>query len=153
MFFIAQTTMAISSICIQVLTVVLPMLLSGIYSMFCWLLAEPIVMPIWNNYIKPGYDGLLSGMRNFGIGCANRWRKFWSDSATTQTPTEPDNLQNHTRREQKPKTFGQRICPLLFKGPRKSTSKISAFSSKTTESSLAQERQSPPARPQGLAAV
>jgi len=105
----------------QILTVILPMMLVGAYNMFCWLLAEPIVMPIWNNLIKPAYDWLLRGIHNFGIGCVRRWREFWSSAPAPQTPTSP-------RTSQKPKTFRQRIYPLLFK--KKPTSNISSFSSK-----------------------
>jgi len=118
MFLIAQA--AVSNIFVQLLTVLLPMVLSGAYSIFCWLLAEPIVMPIWNNFIKPAYDACLQQIHNFGIACAAKWRSFWNRDTATQTTAHEEQLTPPI--EPQPRPFMARICPLLFRhSPRDKT--------------------------------
>lgn len=124
----------ILNVFVQILTVLLPMVLTGAYSMFCWLLAEPIVMPIWNNFLKPAYYGLLNGIHDFGLGCIRRWREFWNPTNDTQTAANKINDTNYSK-QYAAKPFSQGICPLLFRRPRKPTAEISSFSSKITASS------------------
>jgi hypothetical protein len=104
------------------------MLLTGAYSIFCWLLAEPIVMPIWNNFIKPCYYGFLNGIYNFGLGCVRMWREFWNSPPASETPAKADADETHQKAPQT-KSFAQTIYPLLFT-KRQELPKISRFSSK-----------------------
>lgn len=131
----------IVSTLVQILTVLLPMVLTGAYSMFCWLLAEPIVMPIWNNLVKPVYYGLLNGIQDLGLTCIRKWREFWNSTNSTQTTNKTKRPNYNVKYAAKP--FSQRICPLLFRSSRKPTSEISPFSSRATVSSQEQAQQAP----------
>ena len=90
MVFIAQAAATISHISIQVLMVLMPMVVNGAYSIFCWLLAEPIVMPIWNHLLKPAYDILLCGLHKLAMMCRDKWCQFWGTTPTTQKNTQQD---------------------------------------------------------------
>lgn len=110
--FISLMLAYLLNIIMQTLTVLLPMLLTGAYSMICWLLAEPIVMPIWNNFIKPLYFKCLQGVQNFGSACSTRWHNFWNPSEVPPAATTNEAPIVEI------KSIPQRIKALLF---RKST--------------------------------
>lgn len=86
----AQAAATISHISIQLLMVLMPMVVNGSYSIFCWLLAEPIVMPIWNHLIKPAYDMLLCGLHKLAMMCRDKWRQFWSPPPANQKKTQQE---------------------------------------------------------------
>ncbi len=131
--FLPNLFASVYNLAMQLLTVMLPMIFTGAYSMFCWLLAEPFVMPIWDHIFKPIYQSVLQGLQNIGYACAKKWGEFWNFNNSTPAPNNETRQYNYKERH-KPRLSLKSICPLLFRKQNKTASKVSAFSSKATES-------------------